>query len=207
MPLGFYVGAFITILGTIFIAELTDKDALLLLSLATKKRALFVFAAGAIAFTISTAMVVLFGSVLVAYVPIFWVKIAGGAIMLAYALLEYVRGLRMEGRLEKREERFVKKFGRREVYAFLEIVGSLIFLDLAGDATELLVIVFVAQYQNPLLVFGAAAIALVTASAVETMLGRQVGRALSSKNVRRLSIVVFLLIGTLIIVSTGITAV
>jgi putative Ca2+/H+ antiporter (TMEM165/GDT1 family) len=200
-------GAFLTIVGTIFVAELTDKDALLLLSLATKMKPLVVLAAGSIAFTISSAIIVLLGSLLVAYVPILWVKVAGGVIMLAYATVEYLRGLRVEENLVKREERLVKNLGRREVYAFLGILATLILLDLAGDATELITIVFVAQFRDILLVFAGAVVALVAASAIETALGSRLARFLSAKNIRRLSIVVFLLIGSIIILSSGILAV
>jgi len=197
-------GAFLTIIGTIFIAELTDKDALLLLSLGTKMKPLVVFAAGSTAFTITSAIIVLFGSVLVAYVPIFWVKVAGGVIMLAYAVVEYLRGLRVEENLVKKEERLTKNLGRRELYAFLGIVATLILLDLAGDATELITIVFVAQFRDVLLVFAGAVVALVAASALETALGSRLAKFLSAKNIRSLSIVVFLLIGSIIILSSGI---
>ncbi len=199
-----FAGGFLTVFGTIFLAELTDKDALLLLSLATKMRPLLVFAAGSIAFTMTSAIIVLLGSALVQYVPIFWVKIAGGAIMLCYAVLEYLRGLRIEEEVETGEERLFKHFGRREVYAFLGILGSLIALDLAGDATELLTVVFVAQFDNALLVFTGAVAALVAASAVETALGSGLGKLLSAKRVRNLSVVVFLVIGSVIIFTSGI---
>ena len=199
-----FAGGFLTVVGTIFVAELTDKDALLLLSLATKMRPLLVFAAGSIAFTISTAIIVLLGSVLVEYVPIFWVKIAGGAIMLGYALLEYLRGLRAEKSPEKKEERFSKNFGKREVYAFLGILVSLIVLDLAGDGTELVTIVFVAQFRNALLVFAGAVVALVGASAVEAALGSRLGVLLSAKKIRYVSVIVFLIIGSVIILTSGI---
>ena len=36
---------------------------------------------------------------------------------------------------------------------FLTMVSALVVLDLAGDATELLTVVFVAQFENLLLVF------------------------------------------------------
>jgi putative Ca2+/H+ antiporter (TMEM165/GDT1 family) len=199
-----FAGAFLTVVATIFVAELTDKDALLLLSLATKMRPLLVFAAGSIAFTITTAIIVLVGSALVGYVPIFWIKIAGGVIMLGYALLEYLRGLRIEENIEKREARLFKHFGRKEVYAFLGILASLILLDLAGDATELITVVFVAQFRDVLLVFAGAVVALVAASAVETALGSRLGKLLSARRVRYLSIVVFLAIGSIIILTSGI---
>ncbi len=202
MNSGEFLGDFLAIAGTIFIAELTDKDALLLLSLATRMKALVVFAAGAVSFLITTSIIVTLGSILVVYVPIFWVKLAGGVIMLGYAALEYFRGLRVEKSLEEGEDKFVKNVGRKTAYAFLGIMASLIVLDLAGDATELLTIVFVAQYRNLLLVFAGAGSALVAASAVETILGNRLGKVLSSKNVRLLSIGVFLIIGTVIVVTT-----
>jgi len=206
LDISVFADGFLTVFGTIFLAELTDKDALLLLSLATKMRPLLVFAAGSIAFTITSAVIVLLGSVLVQYVPIFWVKIAGGAIMLCYAALEYLRGLRIEEEVETGEERLFKHLGRREVYAFLGILGSLIALDLAGDATELLTVVFVAQFDNALLVFLGAVAALVAASAVETALGSSLGKLLSAKRVRNLSVVVFLIIGSVIILTSGIVS-
>jgi putative Ca2+/H+ antiporter (TMEM165/GDT1 family) len=198
------VPVFLTIVSTIFVAELTDKDALLLLSLGTKMKPLLVFAAGSIAFTITSAVIVLLGSALVAYVPIFWVKIAGGVIMLGYATLEYVRGLRVEKSIETREARFIKGIGRREILAFLGILGSLVLLDLAGDATELITIVFVAQFKDVLLVFAGAVVALVAASALETLLGNRLAKFLSARNLRKLSVVVFLIIGSVIILSSGI---
>ncbi len=202
MDPGALLGGFLTVFGTIFIAELTDKDALLLLSLATKMRPLLVFFAGAIAFTITSAIIVVFGSVLVVYIPIYWIKLAGGTIMLAYAVLEYLRGLQVDARLEDDERRFIKHIGKNELRVLLGIVSSLVVLDLAGDTTELLTIVFVAQYDDALLVLVGAVTALVAASALETVLGNRLGRLLSSRNVRYLSVLVFLVIGSVVVVST-----
>ncbi len=197
-------GGFLTVVGTIFIAELTDKDALLLLSLATKMRPILVFAAGSIAFTITSAIIVVLGSALVEYVPILWIKLAGGTIMLAYAALEYVEGLRIEKGVQRSETSIRGRLGRKEALAFLGILGSLITLDLAGDATELLTVVFVAQFDDALLVFAGAVVALVAASALETALGSRLGKVLSARGVRNLSVVVFLVIGSIVIVTSGI---
>lgn len=124
--------------------------------------------------------------------------------MLAYALVEFLRGLRIEAGVERSEERLFERFGRKEVYAFLGILGSLIILDLAGDATELLTVVFVAQFDDVLLVFTGAVLALVAASALETALGNRLGKVLSAKRVRDLSVVVFLIIGSVIILTSGV---
>lgn len=193
---------FATVLGSIFIAELTDKDALLLLTLATKSSPWRVFAAGSIAFTITSAIIVLVGSGLLLLIPIFWIKTAGGVIMLGYALLQYLRGLREQKELEDRGESLVENRVRTKWAAFSAMLFSLIILDLAGDATELLTVIFVAQYENLLLVFLAAASALIAASGVEVILGNRLGRLLSAKKIRYLSILIFLVIGSLVILST-----
>ncbi len=78
----------------------------------------------------------------------------------------------------------------------------MILLDLAGDATEVLTIVYVARFSNALLVFLGAVLALVSASAVETILGRKLGKILSAAKIRILSLIVFLVIGSVIVVTT-----
>src|ERR1700736_3150317 len=80
--------AFLTIFATLFVAELTDKDALLILALATKTKPRTVFAAGSITFIITTAIIVAVGSILIRFIPILWIKVVGGIIMLAYAAWE-----------------------------------------------------------------------------------------------------------------------
>ncbi len=197
-----FLAAFLTIAGTIFIVELTDKDALFLLSLATTKSGWLVFAAGSIAFTITSGIIVLVGSALVSYVPVIWIKLAGGGIMLAYAVWVYVRGLKAERSIGRQDGRLLKGGNRRELYAFLAIVSSLMVLDLAGDATELVTVLFVAQYRDILLVFTGAVAALVAASGLEAILGNSLGRVLSARGARYLSTSVFLIIGAVIIVTS-----
>lgn len=180
-------------------AELTDKDALLLLALATKTNPWTVFAAGSISFTITTAVIVLIGSILVRYVPIFWVKISGGVIMLAYAIWEYKRGARAEVGLESREDKLLRASSAS--LALLSMVLALVTLDLAGDATEVLMIVFVAHYNNAPLVFAGAVLSLISATALETIVGNRLGRILSARRIRYLSVALFLIIGTAIILT------
>ncbi|HEY6283980.1 MAG TPA: TMEM165/GDT1 family protein [Nitrososphaerales archaeon] len=190
---------FVTIAAALFVTELTDKDALLILSVATRVRASVVFVAGATAFIIDTAVIVFLGGLLLTVVPIFWVRIAGGAAMLAYGVWE-ARGLVGKGTVDREESR-VKKSGS-SWKVFLTLLGSLIALDLAGDATEILTIVFVAQYSNALLVFLAGSSGLVAATAVETALGNRLGKVLTPRRIRFGSMLVFLALGVAIIFST-----
>ena len=65
---------------------MTDKDALLILALATKIRPRIVFASGLVAFTITTAIIVLLGSFLISVIPVFWITLSGAVIMIAYGV-------------------------------------------------------------------------------------------------------------------------
>ena len=193
------IPAFVTIAVTIFIAELTDKDAMLLLTLATRIKPWTAFAAGSVAFTITSAIIVSVGYFLIRVVPIFWVRLVGGFVMIGFAILEYLR----RGSDEKDEKKLLSRTLKKSGWSiFLGAVSLLILLDLAGDATEVLTIVYVARFSNALLVFLGSAVALVSASALETILGRKLGKILSAAKLRILSLMVFLAIGSVIVVTT-----
>jgi putative Ca2+/H+ antiporter (TMEM165/GDT1 family) len=199
LDLSTLVAPFFTVVGTIFIAELTDKDALLLLALATRIKPQIAFAAGATAFTITSAIIVTVGYFLVSIVPVFWIRLVGGIVMIGFAIWQYV-STREE---ESEERRLIERTKRKSVLSiFVGAVSLLILLDLAGDATEVLTIVFVARFSNALLVFLGAVLALVTASAVDTILGNRLKKYLSASRLRVLSLVVFLIIGSFIILTS-----
>jgi len=191
--------AFATMASALFVTELTDKDAFLLLTLAAKTRAAVVFLAGATAFVITTAIFVTVGTLISAAVPILWVRLVGGAFMIGYGLWE-ARGVDSRGEAEKEERSLERRFGGW--MTFFSIVAGVALLDIAGDATEVLTIVLAARYSNPILVFSAACTGLVSAAAFETALGNRLGRMLTPKRVRYVSMVVFLILGTFIIISS-----
>jgi len=201
LDLGVLLPAYLTIVVTIFIAELTDKDALLLLALATKMKPWTAFAAGSTAFTITSAIIVTIGYFLTKVVPIFWVRLAGGIFMIGYAIWDYSQsGIKEEKEEENRLLNQTKK--KTALSVFFGAVSLLILLDLAGDATEVITIVFVARFSNVLLVFLGAVTALVAASALETILGGRLKKILSPKRLRTFSLLVFLAIGSVIILTT-----
>ncbi len=202
MDQGMLLTALFTTMGAIFVTELTDKDALFLLALATKTKPSVVFAAGSVAFTITTTIIVLLGSVLIAFVPIIAIKLAGGAIMLGYAVWEYYRFSSEERQVDEREERVLERRGRGAWSIFFPAVLTLIVLDLAGDATELVTIVLLAHFGDVLAVFSGAVVGLVAAVAVETVLGNRLGKVLSRKRIRHLSILVFTVIGVTVIATS-----
>ena len=195
---------FATIALTIFVAELTDKDALLLLALATRLRPRVAFASGAVAFTITTTIIVTVGYLLIQFIPIWAIKIAGGIIMIGYAAWGYFSEKREERSAEGEEEEILKRASikRTAWSAFAGAVALLVVLDLAGDATEVLTIVYVAHFDNVFLVFAGCVTALVSASALETVLGSRLSRFLSVEKLRYISLAIFLIIGAYIITST-----
>jgi putative Ca2+/H+ antiporter (TMEM165/GDT1 family) len=174
---------------------LTDKDALLLLSLATRTKPWLVFAAGSISFTLTSAIIVTVGYFLVSFIPVSLITITGGSIMLAFGIWSFFKGKKEEEELLKTEKRFTHDASKSLLAVFLSAVSILVLLDLAGDSTEVLTILFVAHFQNTLLVFTGAVIALVGATAVETLIGNRLSRILSPKRIRTFSLFVFLIIG------------
>jgi putative Ca2+/H+ antiporter (TMEM165/GDT1 family) len=185
------------IASALFVTELTDKDAILILTLSTKIRARVVFLAGSITFIATTAIIVTLGSFVITFVPLLWVRLGGGAVMIAYGLRE-AKEL-AAGKAAKGEERGLGLGGGWR--AFLTMVATLAVLDLAGDATEILIIVLVAQYSDAIFVFLAASSGLVVATAFETALGNRLGRVLTPLRIRYVSVVIFFLLGSAIIAS------
>ena len=186
--------------SAVFVAELTDKDALLILTLATKHRPWFVFAAASVTFTITTAIIAVAGYFLVNVFPVYWIKIVGGVIMICYGFWGFLRGSEKE---LAEEEKLLARTSLKSMWpAFLAVVSMLALLDLAGDATEVLIIVFVAHFRNVVLVFVSALIGLIAANALETAVGNRLRNHLSLKKLRLFSLLVFTTIGTAIIITT-----
>lgn len=192
----FTLASLLTIAATLFVTELTDKDAFLLLAVSTRVKARVAFLAGATAFLLTTALFVSFGSLLLRVVPVNWVRVAGGLVMLGYGVWE-ARGLIGARTIEEEEARVLKS--GTGVRAFVALAASLAFLDIAGDATEILTIVLVAHYSDPLLVFAGAASGLIAATALETALGNRLGRYLNPTRLRVVSVAVFLTLGAYIL--------
>ena len=187
----------------VFIAELTDKDALLILALATKIRPRIVFASGLVAFTITTAIIVLLGSFLISVLPVFWITLSGAVIMIAYGVWLLLGIRNDEDGLKDEETKLLTRSEEKNAWSiFLGIVPMLVLLDLAGDATEILIIVFVANFQNIVLVFVGSLLALAAATALETTVGHALSRVLSLRRIKLVSSLVFLTLGIVVIVGT-----
>jgi len=62
--------------------------------------------------------------------------------------------------------------------------------------------VLLARFQDAVVVFSGTVVGLVGAVAVETLLGNRLGRLLSPRRIKYLSVVVFAIIGTTVIVTS-----
>jgi putative Ca2+/H+ antiporter (TMEM165/GDT1 family) len=194
--------AVLTMVAAIFVAELTDKDAFLLLTLATRRRAWFVFAAGSAAFTITTVIITTSGYFLLRIAPVLWIKLAGGVVMISYGLWTLFKSSEEEKSEIEKSRVLSSSTKENMLVAFLSTIAMLALLDLAGDATEILTIIFLAQIQDLFIVFIGALVALISATAVETFLGGQIAKILSPRRLRIFSVLVFLSIGTVTIITS-----
>lgn len=128
--------------------------------------------------------------------------------MIAYGAWEFFKASNELGTESSKTEKKLSTNSSKSTWAvFLSTVSILMFLDLAGDATEVLTIVFVAHFQDTFVVFSGAVCALVAASAIETLIGNRLSKFLSLKRIHVFSFLVFLIIGTLAIVTTVIHSV
>lgn len=121
--------------------------------------------------------------------------------MIGYGVLLLLRVRNDEESLKEEETRLLKRSTEKNAWStFLSIVPMLVLLDLAGDATEILIIVFVANLQNVVLVFVGSLVALAAATALETTIGHTLSRILSLQRIKLVSSLVFLTLGIVVIV-------
>ena len=171
---------------TVGLSEFGDKTQLAVLSFSSKFRnKAALFAAVMLAFVIVDGLAVLFGSVASKIIPFGIIKIAAGISFIAFGAYTLIMNS---------EESFDKK-GRA---AFLSVLGMIIMLEM-GDKSQLVTILFAAEY-SPLLVFLGveAALALLTAAAI--IVGEQLGRHLKPETIKYASGILFIAVGIISLV-------
>ena len=163
-------GLAITVFTVIFLLELPDKTAIATLVLATRHRPLPVFIGAAAAFVVQSAVAVAVGSLL-SLLPRQPIRIAAGLLFLAMAAVVIRQNLR---RKQVDQERQVELEDRRTrnpmLTAFL-----VVFIGEWGDLTQLATAALQARYNQPVIVFSAATLALWSVSALAVGLGNRLG--------------------------------
>ncbi len=164
------LGLGFTVFTVIFLLELPDKTALAALLLATRHRPLPVFLGAAAAFVIQSAVAVLAGSLL-SLLPREPIRIGAGLLFLVMAALLVRRNLRTE---EAEEKRLVEQEEGRHRRPFVTAF-TVVFVAEWGDLTQLATAALQARYQQPVVVFVAATLALWAVSVIAVALGNRLG--------------------------------
>jgi len=164
------LGLGFTVFTVIFLLELPDKTALAALLLATRHRPLPVFLGAAAAFVIQSAVAILAGSLL-SLLPREPIRVGAGLLFLGMAALLIRRNLRKD---EADEARVVEQEEARHRRPFVTAF-TLVFVAEWGDLTQLATAALQARYQQPLVVFVAATLALWAVSAIAVLLGNRLG--------------------------------
>jgi putative Ca2+/H+ antiporter (TMEM165/GDT1 family) len=164
------LGLGITVFTVIFLLELPDKTALAALLLATRHRPLPIFLGAAAAFVVQSAVAVLAGS-LFSLLPREPIRVGAGLLFLVMAALLVRRNLR---KVEADEEQAVEHEEARHRRPFVTAF-TVVFIAEWGDLTQLATAALQARYQQPLVVFVAATLALWAVSAIAVGLGNRLG--------------------------------
>ena len=164
------LGLGFTVFTDIFLLELPDKTALAALLLATRHRALPVFLGAAAAFVIQSVVAVVAGSLL-SLLPREPIRIGAGILFLGMAALLVRRNLRKD---EADEARAVEQEEGRHRQPFITAF-TVVFVAEWGDLTQLATAALQARYQQPVVVFVAATLALWAVSAIAVALGNRLG--------------------------------
>ena len=164
------LGLGFTVFTVIFPLELPDKTALAALLLATRHRPLPVFLGAAAAFVIQSAVAVAAGSLL-SLLPREPIRIGAGILFLGMAALLVRRNIRKD---EADEQRAVEQEEVRHRRPFMTAF-TVVFVAEWGDLTQLATAALQARYQQPVVVFVAATLALWAVSAIAVALGNRLG--------------------------------
>jgi putative Ca2+/H+ antiporter (TMEM165/GDT1 family) len=179
---------FISVLAVTFFAELPDKTALTNFVLSSRRNPLAVFAGGAMAMLLHTALAVWLGS-LVGALPERWVRLASGAVFLVFAVLMWRR---------KPEAEDPAEGGDGSPLRFLEVASAsflAIFLAEWGDLTQFSTAAMAAKFQQPWVVFAGAVAGLWCAMGLTGWLGSMAGKALNHTMLQKIAAAVFFGVG------------
>jgi putative Ca2+/H+ antiporter (TMEM165/GDT1 family) len=185
-----------TVFGVIFLLELPDKTALATLVLATRHRPLGVALGAAAAFVVQSAVAVIAGSLL-GLLPREPVRIGAGLlfiVMAGFLVRRTLKGARDdETKLVEREE------ARHQRRAFMTAF-MVVFIAEWGDLTQLATAALQARYQDPLVVFCAATVALWCVSGLAAVAGNRLGALLPERPLQFVAAGVMVVVGLLLVI-------
>jgi len=190
---------FLSTFSLIFIAELPDKTAFATLLMATRGRPIAVFSGVAGAFLIQSLIAVSFGKV-IGLLPERWVHLSAGLLFLVFAAHTWFFHEDEEADAEKNTPSIPEsmKFSKTAWKAFL-----VIFIAEWGDLTQLATASLTARYPKSLItIFLAATLALWSVTGIAVLLGRKVKHVIHADHLKKVSTVVFIIVGMYFIFSS-----
>jgi putative Ca2+/H+ antiporter (TMEM165/GDT1 family) len=185
---------FVTVFAVVFLVELPDKTALATVVLATRHRPLPVFAGVALAFVIQSLVAVFAGS-LIAFLPHQLVRTGAGLLFIVMAGVVVWRARR--GAAAAKEGQLPGE-GRGRERPFLTAL-SMILLAEWGDLSQLATVAFQARYNQAVLVFAGATLALWAVTGLAVGIGNRLGSLLPERPVQYGAAALMVVIGAILI--------
>jgi len=189
-----WLTVFATVFAVVFLVELPDKTALATVVLATRHRPVPVFLGVALAFVIQSLVAVFAGS-LIAFLPRELIRIGAGLLFIVLAAVVVWRSHdkataekagQLPGEARGRERPFVAAF-------------SMILLAEWGDLSQLATVAFQARYNQAVLVFTSATLALWAVTALAVGVGNRLGSLLPERPVQYAAAALMVIIGIILI--------
>jgi putative Ca2+/H+ antiporter (TMEM165/GDT1 family) len=179
---------FLLVFAVIGGTELIDRTNFALIGFAARHPPFPTWLGAAAAVVITSALAVAGGTALVAVLGghVLYLRLGGGIFLLGYAAyLLFTPADKLK----------LPKARSAAVSAFLMIL----LLEL-GDTTMIFLIVFVATFSDPFVVFAAGASALVLVAGSAAMIGSHLGSRVEPRALDRLLIVILIVVGTLTVI-------
>lgn len=186
--------AFGTALGLVAFLEIGDKTQLVTISLATRYPWAPVLAGAIVGLVAATAVGAAIGGLLATtlapWLPL--VKVAGGILFIALGIRTIVQALRQDAKAP--EERISKR-----IRGAFTRTAAFLFLAEFGDKTQLAVIILAATSAAPVSVFAGASLAIALVAVTSVLIGAGLSKVVAAPWVERVSAVLFLAAGVLLI--------
>ncbi len=185
---------FFTAFALITLAEMGDKTQFSVITLAAKYPPLSVASGSILAFALVNGIAVIAGALIVAAVPVFWVKLAASFLFLAFGAYT-LYGLReTEGEAPlPSTDKTAEKSGFASSF-------SLIFLMELGDKTQIATATIVAGYGHPFVVFAGVVFGLSLLTVLEVKLGSAISERVPRKKMELAAGLLFILFGAIMLV-------
>jgi putative Ca2+/H+ antiporter (TMEM165/GDT1 family) len=196
--------AILVAFGTIFVAELGDKSQFVALGMAARGRALAVLAGITVAVAVLQALAVGVGAGLSTALPERAVQIGSG---LLFAVVGLYTLLRREPDDDEDDagdgnDDSRSSFDNRSAMAVAVTAGAAFFLAEFGDKTQLATLAL-ASANGALPTWLGATLGQVAADILAIIVGARLGSRLPTQTIRKLSGVLFVLVGVLLLAGVG----